>query len=210
MMVEKTIPVPAGKLRLQIETNTELGPTVSEVQSDSPLVGQVLVGDIILSINSTDTRSMTGQAVARLFVDTASENDRTMVILRHSSRNASTSDVVTSTTVNKSVPLQEATLTVPKRTPRSPNSAVVEQKSKTFGEENVSYDDNGMVEINIIAPPGRLGLFLETTKDGLQIVKIRPESPLHGIVRVGDIMLSVNGIYCRTMTAFKITQLLTG
>jgi hypothetical protein len=67
-----------------------------------------------------------------------------------------------------------------------------------------------MMEINIIAPPGRLGLFLESTKDWLQIDIIRRESPLHGRVRVGDIMLSVNGIYCRTMTAFKITQLLTG
>jgi hypothetical protein len=70
MMVEKTIAAPAGKL-----------------------------GDFILSINSIDTRSMTDLALAKLFVDTASEKDRTLVVLRHSSSYVSTSGVVPITTV---------------------------------------------------------------------------------------------------------------
>ena len=59
------------------------------------------------------------------------------------------------------------------------------------------------------APPGTLGLMLETSKDGNPIVcMIKDTSPLFGQVQVGDLLISVDGIDVTGMWATDICQLL--
>ena len=63
---EFQVNVPPGKVGLVLET-TEIGdPVVEEVKPTSPMVGEVEVGDRLLSIDGQDTRSLSAQVVSQV------------------------------------------------------------------------------------------------------------------------------------------------
>jgi len=60
----------------------------------------------------------------------------------------------------------------------------------------------------ITAPPGKLGIVIETTLDGPVVHKINPNSPLDGVVHEGDLITAIDDVDCRAMSASAITALM--
>jgi Malectin domain len=78
------------------------------------------------------------------------------------------------------------------------------------GDMNVGAIFPPEIEYNIMAPPGMLGLILETsTADGRPMVNnIRPSSVLADTVMVGDRLVSVDGEDVSAMTASNVSQII--
>ena len=58
------------------------------------------------------------------------------------------------------------------------------------------------------APPGRLGIVIDTTVEGPVIHKVNPGSPLEGIVWPGDIIVAIDDTDTRALSANEITALM--
>jgi hypothetical protein len=78
--VTRTIKAPSGKLGIVIDTTVE-GPVVHNVNQGSRLQGIIFPGDIIVAIDSVDTRAMSASAITALMVKTASQ-ERTLTVKR--------------------------------------------------------------------------------------------------------------------------------
>jgi hypothetical protein len=70
-------------------------------------------------------------------------------------------------------------------------------EKKVTSPDDVSCDDHflsGKDQIELTAPPGKLGIQIDTSSSGFPIVYgIREDSPLVGLVCIGDILVSVDG-----------------
>jgi hypothetical protein len=58
------------------------------------------------------------------------------------------------------------------------------------------------------APPGKLGIVIDTTLEGPVVHKVNPGSPLEGVVWPGDIIIAIDNVDTRAMSASAITQLM--
>lgn len=71
-------------------------------------------------------------------------------------------------------------------------------------------DDLRFQRISVVCPPGKLGIVLDNPHGDLPIVyAIKETSPLHGKIRVGDLLLSVDEVDCRGMSAHRLSQFLS-
>jgi len=57
------------------------------------------------------------------------------------------------------------------------------------------------VSILLLTPPGPLGVVIETTVDGSVIHSMKTNSPLINLVHIGDVVVSIDDIDTRSMTA---------
>jgi hypothetical protein len=70
--------------------------------------------------------------------------------------------------------------------------------------------DSTLDLITVIAPQGTLGIVLDNPHGALPyIYAIKETSSLHGKVRVGDLLLSVDEVDCRGMSSHTITRFLS-
>jgi hypothetical protein len=60
----------------------------------------------------------------------------------------------------------------------------------------------------VIAPPGKLGIVIDTTIQGPVVHKVNKNSPLQGILFPGDIITAIDSTDTRSMTASAITALM--
>jgi hypothetical protein len=61
-----------------------------------------------------------------------------------------------------------------------------------------------------IAPAGKVGIVLDNVSGGLPFVhSVKADSPLRGIVDVGDFLLSVDEVDCHGMSAVEASQVIT-
>lgn len=60
----------------------------------------------------------------------------------------------------------------------------------------------------VFAPPGKLGVVIDTTKDGPVVYQVKEDSPLVGVVHPGDKIVSIDEINTRGMTASNITKIM--
>ena len=79
------VELPAGKLGLTV---VKRPPTVGAVRTDSPVVGQVVPGDVILSLTrpglgDVDTTNLDGQAVMDTLVAFANREGRGLTVEKH-------------------------------------------------------------------------------------------------------------------------------
>jgi hypothetical protein len=58
------------------------------------------------------------------------------------------------------------------------------------------------------APPGKLGIVIDTTMHGPVVHKVNAGSPLEGIVWPGDIIIAIDDVDTRAMSAAAITTLM--
>jgi hypothetical protein len=65
-----------------------------------------------------------------------------------------------------------------------------------------------MVSRTVIAPPGKLGIVIDTTLEGPVVHKINPQSPLEGVLFPGDIIVAIDDVDTRAMSASAITALM--
>eukprot|EP00591_Stephanopyxis_turris_P000696 CAMPEP_0195510742 /NCGR_PEP_ID=MMETSP0794_2-20130614/3301_1 /TAXON_ID=515487 /ORGANISM="Stephanopyxis turris, Strain CCMP 815" /LENGTH=1368 /DNA_ID=CAMNT_0040638223 /DNA_START=391 /DNA_END=4497 /DNA_ORIENTATION=- len=64
--------------------------------------------------------------------------------------------------------------------------------------------------VELIAPPGKLGIVIDTPGDGAPVLHaVKPSSCLLGMVKVGDKLIAVDGIDVRAMTAMKVSKLIS-
>lgn len=63
---------------------------------------------------------------------------------------------------------------------------------------------------NVIAPPGKLGMVIDTSHGGVPVVHaIKDTSVLADRVRVGDRLISVDGEDCAAMTSMQVSKLIS-
>ena len=65
-----------------------------------------------------------------------------------------------------------------------------------------------MVSRTVIAPPGKLGIVIDTTLEGPVVHKVNPQSPLEGTLFPGDIIVAIDDVDTRAMSASAITALM--
>ena len=96
------------------------------------------------------------------------------------------------------------------------------QEREDQGSYDESYQDSrvstqGSIETpatpvwvtrEITAPPGKLGIVIETTLDGPVVHKINESSPLVGVVLEGDLITAIDDVDTRAMSASAITALM--
>ena len=58
------------------------------------------------------------------------------------------------------------------------------------------------------APPGKLGVIIDTTKNGPVVHQVKAGSPLEGIIYAGDRIISIDEIDTRGMTASNVTKIM--
>ena len=58
----------------------------------------------------------------------------------------------------------------------------------------------------ITAPPGKLGVVLNTSEKGPVVQSVAPGSPLEGMVWPGDVVISIDGIKARKMSAASMME----
>ena len=86
------------------------------------------------------------------------------------------------------------------------------QEDLSLFEEDNSFDQMyGEDErIEIIAPPGKLGVVIDTPMNGFPMVHaIKETSVLSGRVRIGDKLVSVDGEDTTEMSAIKVSKLIS-
>jgi PDZ domain len=230
----KTVTAPAGRLLLVIDT-TKQGPQVHKIRDGSPMEGKLDVGDIIASIDGTDTRTMTSSAITNLMIETSS-NERVMVVFTRSPLEENASDetpepenkgtesiVPAADAMADSVPEKEPTVAaleaepvsvVPEPAPVQLVASSVETKQNDVSaklpappQSSLGENDGRKVK-TIIAPPGKLGIVIDTKLEGPVVFKIKEGSPLIGKVEVGDIITDIDGTDTRAMSASGITALM--
>lgn len=61
---------------------------------------------------------------------------------------------------------------------------------------------------DVFAPPGPLGIIIDTTPEGPMIHSLKPTSQLLGLVNPGDLIVGLDGVDTRNMTAATFTRLM--
>ena len=61
---------------------------------------------------------------------------------------------------------------------------------------------------DVYAPPGPLGIIIDTTPEGPMIHSLKPTSQLLGLVNAGDLIVGLDGVDTRNMTAATFTRLM--
>jgi hypothetical protein len=61
---------------------------------------------------------------------------------------------------------------------------------------------------DVFAPPGPLGIIIDTTEEGPMIHSLKPTSQLLGLVDPGDLIVGLDGVDTRNMTAATFTRLM--
>jgi len=70
---------PPGKLQIVIHS-TKDGPTIHDVRPGSSLEGQIFVGDLLVAVDDTDTRTFTAEAVMEVMVAKSSRHRKLTVL----------------------------------------------------------------------------------------------------------------------------------
>lgn len=61
---------------------------------------------------------------------------------------------------------------------------------------------------DVFAPPGPIGIVVDTTKDGPAVHSLKRTSPMLGLINAGDLIVALDDIDARGMTAATLTQLM--
>jgi len=57
-------------------------------------------------------------------------------------------------------------------------------------------------------PPGKLGVTIETTSSGPAVHKIKDDSQMNGLLRIGDIIQKIDDVETSSMSASAISALM--
>jgi hypothetical protein len=80
--------------------------------------------------------------------------------------------------------------------------------SSPSGETQETGQQPNQIKREVIAPPGKLGIVIDTTIQGPVVHKVNKNSPLQGILFPGDIITAIDSTDTRSMTASAITALM--
>lgn len=77
-----------------------------------------------------------------------------------------------------------------------------------FLKESFSKSSNKPHFIECYAPPGPLGIIVDTTPKGPLVHSMKRTSPLKGQLQPGDIIVAIDDVDTRSMTAATLTKLM--
>ena len=89
-----------------------------------------------------------------------------------------------------------------------PQGNVDVQDNQSVEEDPLDSYEEQRIERVCTAPPGKLGVVIDTTKMGPVVYQVKDESPLKGLVFPGDRIIRVDDIDTRGMTASNITKIM--
>lgn len=89
----------------------------------------------------------------------------------------------------------------PRTTPKTTRTAY------SFGSP-ISAKSRKEKLFDVTAPPGPLGIIIDTTPEGPMIHSLKPTSQLLGYVNPGDLIVGLDGVDTRNMTAATFTRLM--
>lgn len=77
-------------------------------------------------------------------------------------------------------------------------------------KEQASYDSmtNGAGLYDVFAPPGPIGIVVDTTKHGPAVHSLKRTSPMLGLINPGDLIVGLDDEDARGMTAATLTRLM--
>jgi hypothetical protein len=64
------------------------------------------------------------------------------------------------------------------------------------------------IQVDIVAPPGKLGIIIDTCSEGPIVHSVKPTSPLDGLIFKGDLVVAVDGEDTREWSAHYLTKLM--
>ncbi len=82
-------------------------------------------------------------------------------------------------------------------------------------DEDVNENDNipptpagGTLSYDVFAPPGALGIVVDTTEKGCIVYSLRKSSPMQGLMNKGDLIIGLDNFDVRNMDAASLTKLM--
>lgn len=81
-------------------------------------------------------------------------------------------------------------------------------EEKDMSKEKMDSLPGGENTREISAPPGKLGIVIDTTEHGLIIHKVKEGSPLENIIFPGDKILEIDGISARNLSASTFSKII--
>jgi hypothetical protein len=169
--------------------------------------------------SSNDDETMSGPSAAYdQTIGHADKNDQNVAINDQKHRHSSLSPPPPIASVTLSALASSAVL-------KDTNTKVVGDRAKNETETNHSklpsaplrVEDSDqvlfqhqerMLQRVVYAPAGKLGIIIDTTIEGPIVHKIFPKSPLYGSIFVGDIIIGIDEIDTRAMSANSISDVM--
>ena len=65
-----------------------------------------------------------------------------------------------------------------------------------------------MVLRTIVAPPGKLGVSIDTTLEGPMVHAVKPQSPMAGTLFPGDVIVAIDNVDTRAMSVSAFQSLI--
>jgi hypothetical protein len=76
-----------------------------------------------------------------------------------------------------------------------------------WGDDDEPVPSN-RIRVDIIAPPGKLGIIIDTCSEGPIVHSVKPTSPLEGLIFKGDLVIAVDDEDTREWSAHYLTKLM--
>mmetsp|Transcript_12047 Transcript_12047/g.28559 ORF Transcript_12047/g.28559 Transcript_12047/m.28559 type:complete len:625 (-) Transcript_12047:96-1970(-) len=86
-----------------------------------------------------------------------------------------------------------------------------EDKDENENENSVapsSFIESSALSYDVFAPPGALGIVVDTTKKGCIVYSLKKSSPMQGLMSRGDLIIGLDNFDVRKMNASSLTKLM--
>lgn len=90
----------------------------------------------------------------------------------------------------------------------SPLSAAEEMQQTTQWCRDEELAQTNRIRVDIVAPPGKLGIIIDTCSEGPIVHNVKPNSPLEGLIFKGDLVIAVDDEDTREWSAHYLTKLM--
>jgi len=208
---------PEGKLGVVVDTPPLLGPAyVVDLREDSPLLGQVHLGDKIIAVDDDDVQRMSAVDVSKLLARKSRNPQRKITILRKGERGGDPSaDEAKNPLVAVSSSQDSDTILRKGEQGEDPasyeaNPPLVAVSSSQDSDEDTVTTSNTDPTVTVIAPKGKLGVVVENSREGgpAYVSELREGSVLEGKIQLQDRIVSIDDEDVRNLKAFHISKLL--
>jgi hypothetical protein len=174
-----TVRSPPGALGIVLK-NSARGPMIHHVNSDSRVLGQLFVGDIITVVNKVDVATWDSRYLSK-FLKTNANTGKILTVIRTESPE-----------------------------PDSPAATTSTQSHASAADENegTKTSKKKPMKRTVLAPPGALGIILTDSAQGPTVQSVKQGSTMQGKLFEGDVITSVNDVDVSAWESRRVTKFL--
>jgi len=196
------INAPAGKLGIVVEMPQEGGTAfVSSIKEESPMRGKLRIGDRVIAVDDEDVSKSKAVDISMMLARKSRQPNRKITVLRDGNEEEPAEPAFAS---SRTPALTDFATSMP--VTRSPFPPPVPIRAKSSFPTQVKSSETKIV---IIAPPGKLGVVVDSEDGGLAYVSnIKDTSPMKDEIKLGDKVLAIDGEDVSTKTAVDISMCL--